>query len=123
MKAFVSILMLLGLTSQVALADIPECRRDRKEYCSNVGNNSYEIGVCLSKYFFKLSPACKNKLVTGARGWDSIKKSCAKQLVGNHCGEVTPGNFIVLACIAGGPVAVSSECHSAIEGALNAYFP
>lgn len=108
----ISIAILLGLASSVAVAQGTEeqreaCQPDAKRFCEQVGFDTARIAQCMGQHYRRLSPACRQVM-----RFSSVQRFCAAEL--RNCGRDAERSGPAVACLkqAG---ALNPNCTNAIR--------
>lgn len=97
----------------------PRCDNDISQLCTETGETTLSLVMCLLAKGEDLSPACREDMleaaaiaIAGAEVLDYSISACEKD-VGKYCSDVLPGEGRVLGCIRANASTVSERCITA----------
>jgi len=100
---------------------LSRCHNDISQLCSDAGESTLSLMMCLLAKEDDLSPACREDMleaaasaVAGPEVLDYSISACEKD-VGKYCSDVLPGEGRVLGCIRANESTVSEKCITALK--------
>jgi hypothetical protein len=100
---------------------INRCEKDVKRLCTDTGDTTLSLMMCLLAKEDDLSPACREDMleaaasaIAGPEVLDYSISACEKD-VGKYCSDVPPGEGRVLGCIRANESTVSEKCITALK--------
>lgn len=109
----ISVAILLGLSSSVALAQGTEeqrqaCQPDAKRFCEQVGFDTARIAQCMGQNYRKLSPGCRQVM-----RFSSVQHFCAGELRSYCANEDRSAPAVT--CLTRSRASLNPNCANAIK--------
>jgi hypothetical protein len=98
------------------------CADDVQSLCPGVKPGGGAIVMCLSEYFYSVSPACQDVVRSARQKAAEFDKVCRKD-VATFCKGVRKGEGRILACLKSKEAELSPPCQALMTGDLPAATP